>query len=318
MLQTDSSYWKELNKLIIERMGGKPPPFFFFINYIKFKKMAKNKRKSTIYQISHRNEVPATQGKNFPSSSRIPSIDEIYCEETNTNRMIRYVMGEQSIFQDEQTSDNPIIGDIVFTNGILPVKYNQITLKKYLDACNYNESNPDRIQDKKSLFRVVDNEFNAEKSLDEMEVQYLAVDTLMKMDAQKMIGYARAMDVNVDRSVYEVKHDMMVMAKNNPQLFMDEISNPIIERKQVIMDAIEERLITENKGKRQFFWTDTKELIFTVPVGVNPVDALTEYTFDDEGPQVFSRIKRLLAGETEEPKTKVEDKKKVKKEELLN
>ena len=111
---------------------------------------------------------------------------------------------------------------------------------------------------------------------------------------------------------------MMVMAKNNPQLFMDEISNPIIERKQVIMDAIEERLITENKGKRQFFWTDTKELIFTVPVGVNPVDALTEYTFDDEGTQVFSRIKRLLAGETEEPKTKVEDKKKVKKEELLN
>ena len=40
-----------------------------------------------------------------------------------------------------------------------------------------------------------------------MEVQYLAVDTLMKMDAQKMVGYARAMDVNVDRSVYEIKHD---------------------------------------------------------------------------------------------------------------
>ena len=151
-----------------------------------------------------------------------------------------------------------------------------------------------------------------------MEVQYLAVDTLMKMDAQKMIGYARAMDVDVDRSMYEVKHDMMVMAKNNPQLFMDEISNPMIERKQVIMDAIEERLITENKGKRQFIWTDTKELIFTVPVGVNPVDALTEYTFDDEGTPVFSRIKRLLAGETEEPKTKVKSKKEVKKEELLN
>lgn len=280
--------------------------------------MAKNKRKSTVYQISYKNEVPATKGKNFASSSRIPSLDEIYDEKTNTNRMIRYVMGEQSIFQDEQTSDNPIIGDIVFTNGILPVKYNQINLKKYLDACNYNGSNPDRIQDKKALFNVVDNEFNAEKSLDEMEVQYLAVDTLMKMDAQKMIGYARAMDVDVDRSMYEVKHDMMVMAKNNPQLFMDEISNPIIERKQVIMDAIEERLITENKGKRQFIWTDTKELIFTVPVGVNPVDALTEYTFDDEGTPVFSRIKRLLAGETEEPKTKVKSKKEVKKEELLN
>ena len=276
------------------------------------------KRKSTIYQISQKNEAPATRGKNYASSSRIPSIDEIYCEETNTNRMIRYVMGEQSIYQDEQTSDNPIIGDIVFNNGILPVKYNQITLKKYLDACNYNEDNPSRIEDKKRLFKVINNEFNAEKSLDEMEIQYLAIDTLMKMDAQKMVGYARAMDVNVDRSVYEIKHDMMVMAKNNPQLFMDEISNPMIERKQVIMDAIEERLITENKGKRQFIWSDTKELIFTVPVGINPVDALTEYTFNDEGTPVFSRIKRLLSGEIEEPKVKNTPKKEVKKVKSVN
>jgi hypothetical protein len=276
------------------------------------------KRKSTIYQISQRNEAPATRGKNYASSSRIPSIDEIYCEETNTNRMIRYVMGEQSIYQDEQTSDNPIIGDIVFNNGILPVKYNQITLKKYLDACNYNEDNPSRIEDKKKLFKIVNNEFNAEKSLDEMEIQYLAIDTLMKMDAQKMVGYARAMDVNVDRSVYEIKHDMMVMAKNNPKLFMDEISNPMIERKQVIMDAIEERLIIENKGKRQFIWSDTKELIFTVPVGINPVDALTEYTFNDEGTPVFSRIKRLLSGEIEEPKVKSVSKKEVKKVKSIN
>tara|TARA_R100000008_G_scaffold26150_1_gene14222 strand:- start:9426 stop:10256 length:831 start_codon:yes stop_codon:yes gene_type:complete len=273
-----------------------------------------NKRKSTIYQLSYRNEVPSTRGKHFPSSSRIPSIDEIYCEETNTNRMIRYVMGEQSIYQDEQTSANPIIGDIVFTNGVLPVQYNQVTLKKYLDACNYNSNNPHRIKDKKALFGVVDNEFNAEKSLDAMEIQYLAVDTLMKMDAQKMVGYARAMDINVDRSVYEIKHDMMVMAKNNPEKFMEEISNPMIERKQVMMDALEERLIIENKGKRQFFWGDTKDLIFTVPVGINPVDALTEYTFDDEGTAVFSRVKRLLSGEPEKVKTKKPLKKAVSKE----
>ena len=279
--------------------------------------MAK-KKKSTIYRISYRNEVPATQGKNFASSSRIPSIDEIYCEKTNTNRMIRYVMGEQSIFEDEQTSAKPIIGDIVFTNGLLPVQYNQVTLKKYLDACNYNADNPNRIESVRALFGVVDNEFNAEKSLDEMEVQYIAVDTLMKMEAQKMVGYARALDIDTDRSMYEIKHDMMVMAKNNPRGFMEEISNPIIERKQVIMDAIEERLVVENKGKRQFVWADTKELIFTVPVGINPVDALTEYTMSDEGTPVFSRIKRLLAGEKEPVKTKSETKKTTIKEKAVN
>ena len=84
------------------------------------------------------------------------------------------------------------------------------------------------------------------------------------------------------------------------------------------MDAIEERLVVENKGKRQFVWADTKELIFTVPVGINPVDALTEYTMSDEGTPVFSRIKRLLSGEKEPVKTKSETKKTTIKEKAVN
>lgn len=275
-----------------------------------------NKKKSTIYQLSQRNEAPATHGKNYPATARVPSLDEIYDEETNTNRMIRYVIGEPSIYEDEQTGDKPVLGDIVFTNGILPVPYNQATLKKYLEASNYNGGNPNRIEDKRVLFQAVNNEFDAEKSIKDMEVEYLATDTLMKMEAQKMVGYARAMGVDVDRSMYEIKHDMMIMAKSNPTLFMEEISNPMIERKQVIMDAIDEMVVIEIKGKRQFVWGDSKELIFTVPVGVDPIDALTEYTFDDEGTSVFSRIKRLMSKE-DVKETKMETKTK-KAERLVN
>jgi hypothetical protein len=57
--------------------------------------------------------------------------------------------------------------------------------------------------------------------------------------------------------MYEIKHDMMIMAKNNPTAFMEEISNPIIERKQVIMDAIDERLIigcsAQDHSGQQYF-----------------------------------------------------------------
>ena len=274
--------------------------------------MAKKNRKPTIYILSSRNESPATSGKNYPATARIPSVDEIYEDKTATNRKIRYVVGEQSIYESEQTSAKPIIGDVVFTNGMLTVAYNQVTLKKYLETCNYNADNPDRIESVKPLFSKVNAEFDAEESMKDMEIEYLATDTLMKMDAQKMVGYARALGLDVDRSMYEIKHDMMVMAKGNPVLFMEEISNPMIERKQIIMDALDERYIFENKGKRQFYWGDTKDLIFTVPVGINPVDALTEYTFDDEGTAVYSRIKRMLSGEKEEVKTTKKESKKVK------
>jgi hypothetical protein len=274
--------------------------------------MANKKRKPTVYSLSSKNESPATAGKNYPASARIPSIDEIYDDSTESNRMIRYVVGEQSVYEDEQTTENPIIGDVVFTNGILTVPFNQVNLRKYLDACNYNEDNPDRIDTVKALFSKVNTEFDAEKSMKSLETEYLATDTLMKMNAQEMVGYARAMGLDVDRSMYEIKHDMMVMAKGNPELFMEEISNPMIERKQIIMDALDDKFIYENKGKRQFYWTDTKELIFTVPVGISPLDALTEYTFDEEGTAVFSRIKRMLSGEKEQVKSVKKESKKVK------
>jgi len=103
---------------------------------------------------------------------------------------------------------------------------------------------------------------------------------------------------------------MMIMAKGNPKLFMDEISNPMNERKQVIMDAIENKAITYLTGKRQYVWSDNNQMIYAVPVGVEPVDGITEFTFEDEGTPVFSRIKRLLSGDDEKEikETKVKKK----------
>ena len=278
--------------------------------------MAK-KRKTTMFQLKQKNEAPATRGKHYAASARIPSLDEIYDEESDSNRMIRYVVGEQSIYQDEQTSDNPVLGDIVFTNGILPVQHTKVTLRKYLEASNYNGSNPNRMQGKKELFSVINTEFDAQKTTEAMEVEYLATDTLMKMEAQKMVGYARAMGVDVDRSMYEIKHDMMIMAKGNPQLFMDEVSNPMNERKQVIMDAVENMVIIHVEGKRQYVWADNKQVIYTIPVGIEPIDGLTEFTFEDEGTPVFSRIKRLLAGD-DKKEEKAEEKIEIKSKKTAN
>ena len=264
--------------------------------------MAK-KKKSVIYQLAQMNEAPATQGKNYPATARIPSIDEIFDESTGRNRKIQYVLGEQSIYADEQSSFNPVLGDIVFNNGSLPVQYQQVTLREFLQKSNYNSSNPNRMSTKKKIFETVDLESNAEKDLESLETEFHAVETLMSMDAQKMVGYARAMGVNADRSMYEIKHDMMVMAKNDPVLFMEEISNPKIERKQVIMDAEDERIIVINTSKREVKWgVGSKQLITVIPVGINPYDHFVDYTFETEGKEVFNKIVKLLKGETLEVK----------------
>ena len=268
--------------------------------------MANKKKKASVYVLSRRSEKPATQGRHYPVSHRIPSMDEIYDEETGRNRMIRYAIGEQSIYVDEQTSDNPVLGDIIFNNGTLVVQYQQVTLREFLEASNWNKSNPDRMTNKKVIYDLLDGEVDAQKSIENLEVEFHAMELLMSMDAQKMVGYARALGVNVDRSMYEIKHDMMVMAKSQPQLFLDEISNPKTERKQIILDAEDERVVVVNTAKRQIFWGfGAKEVITTVPIGIDPRDHFVDYTFGDEGQEVFKKIKKVLAGEVA-PKAKKE------------
>jgi len=291
------------------------PPQSFFINYIKFKKMANKKQQVTIFRLTYKNDKPSTEGRHYPVSHRIPSIDEVFDEKTGRNRKIQYVLGEQSIYADEQSSFNPVLGDIVFNNGSLPVQYQQVTLREFLEKTNYNKSNPNRMKTKKSIFETIDLETDAEKDLENLEVEFHAMESLMSMDAQKMVGYARAMGVNIDRSMYEIKHDMMVMAKNDPELFMEQISNPKLERKQVIMDAEDERIIVINTSKREVKWgTGSKQLITVIPVGINPYDHFVDYSFESEGKEVFNKIVKLLKGETLE----VKEKKSTKKEKVVS
>ncbi len=277
--------------------------------------MAKNKKAMTIFRLVNKNEKPSTEGRHYPVSHRIPSIDEVFDETTGRNRKIQYVLGEQSIYADEQSSFNPVLGDIIFHNGSLPVQYQQVTLREFLEKSNYNISNPERMRTKKSIFETVDLETSAEKDLQSLESEFHVMESLMSMDAQKMVGYARAMEVDVNRSMYEIKHDMMVMAKNNPELFMEQISNPKLERKQVIMDADENNILTIDTANRRISWgIGSKQMITVVPVGLNPYDHFVDYTFETEGKEVFNKIKKLLKGEPLE----VKEKKVVKKEKIVD
>ena len=62
---------------------------------------------------------------------------------------------------------------------------------------------------------------------------------IVKNKKSKLVGYARTLGINVDRSMYEIKHDVMSFAKENPFVFLKSIDDPRTERKQVVLDAID-------------------------------------------------------------------------------
>ena len=180
-------------------MEGVNPPSFFLI-LLNFRQK-KRTRKPFTYRLSRAGKSATYSGQRNTVTYRIPSIDEIYDPETNTNRLIRYVAGESSIYADEQTTKNPVLQDIVFQGGILSVRPESASLIKYLEHCNYNQTNPNRREDKKNLFYKVDLEVNAEQKVADEETAVHATYAASTMDAQKLVGYARALGINIDISM---------------------------------------------------------------------------------------------------------------------
>ena len=238
---------------------------------------------------------PYGEGSKHNMTYRLPSVDEIFDVEKNTNRKIQYVLGEESVFAKEQ-SDMPVLADIIFVNGALIATAQQVNLLKYLELSNYNDSNPNRMPGKTALFYKVNIESDTKDTVETMEVEADALYTARSMEPQKLVGYARTIGVNTDRSMYEIKHDVMSFARDNPSEFLKSIDDPRTERKQVILDAIDYGIIVFSHHANEINWVmgTKKPIIMHTPVGVEKLDYFVEYTFDSEGEDVYKEIQKKM------------------------
>ena len=256
---------------------------------------------------------PYSSNSKHNMTYRMPSVDEIFDAETNKNRKIQYILGEESVYAKEQ-SDNPVLQDIIFVNGILIVQPQQVNLLKYLELSNYNKSNPNRMPSKNPLFYKVDVESDTKDTVETMEVEADALYVARSMEPQKLVGYARTLGINIDRSMYEIKHDVMSFAKENPSVFLKSIDDPRTERKQVILDAVDYGILDFGHHANEVNWImgTKRPAIIHTPVGVEKLDYFVEYTFDSEGEDVYKEVQKRIkkmdsTDEIEEVKEEVKE-----------
>jgi len=203
--------------------------------------------KPILFKLVKKNPNPATEGRFYPGVKGIPNKDSIFDPEKNVTKAIRYSINEESIYRDEQPQ-NVELTDIIFTNGSLRVYEDNPTLLEYLRKCNYNADNPNRIRKGKVAMFY---EYNPEASAKEaMEHESLSIDAAYKaknMDFTELVGIARALKVNTDRSASEVRHDMVQFAKRSPNEFMNALDSPNMKRKVEVIELQELGLVKFDK-----------------------------------------------------------------------
>ena len=260
----------------------------------KFTPQFTNKQKEfkpTIYNL-----VSKSKQKNglpqYPIVALLKAEDIIFDPIKGENRKIRYVPGETSIFADEQPEGAKMREPIAFNNGHLFVDHTNPTLKKFLDTCNANGSNPHRIKSKTIMFYVKDNQKSAQEKIEQVGTTMDAVQAALKMPLNDLVGYAKVLGVKTDKSVDEIRWDMKIQAEKNPKAFLAGMNDPRTTMKQLLIMAEESGIISMKK--KAITWVASGNTICVPAIGVKPIERMVDYCSEGEGEQIYAEIERRL------------------------
>ncbi len=228
----------------------------------------------------------------YPVVSLLKAEDIIFDPTTGENRKIRYIPGEASIFVEDHPEGAKMREPITFNNGFLFVEHTNPTLKLYLDSCNANGSNPHRIKSKSILFTAKDDEKAAQDKIAKVADVMDAVQSALKMPLNELVGYAKVLGVNTNKSVDEIRWDMKIQAEKNPTAFLKGMNDPRTEMKQMLLMAEESGIISMKKTG--VTWVSSGNTICVPAIGVKPIERMVDFCSEGEGEQIYAEIERRL------------------------
>jgi len=207
-------------------------------------------------------------------------------EKTGKQREIRYATNQDSPLVDEQKGE-VTMGHIRFLKGSLTVKKEQQNLQKLLSLYH-------------PLKGKMYEEFSAvTEASDDLNILDLQIDAL---------NAARAMDVDFgeailrveigskvnDMSSKELKRDLLLFARSNPELFLSLANDENVQLRNFSIRAQEMGIIKLSQDQRTFSWGSNDRKLMNVPFDENPYSAFAAFLKTDEGVEIYKSIDKKL------------------------
>ncbi len=200
-------------------------------------------------------------------------------------RELRYATNQKSIFVDEQNGP-ATLRHIVFEKGHMMVPKEKRNLQEFL------EKHPH----KGLIFEEFDAEVQAEDHFDYLEVELAAMNVAYEMDIDQAEAILRV-EVGskvAELSSKELKRDLLLFAKNQPQLFLDLSEDENVSLRNFGIIASERGIIKLAEDQRTFQWGSNNRKLMTVPFDENPFSASAAWFKTDEGLEVYKTIDKKL------------------------
>ena len=207
-------------------------------------------------------------------------------EEKGYERELKYTINQKTPFVDEMKGDH-LLGRIVFENGVLFVPREKTTLQKLLSLYHPQKGN---------TFEEFIPSKIAQDELVDLELQIDALNAAKNLDIDIAEAVMRVeIGSEVDKmSSKELKRDLLLFAKSNPDLFLELVSDDNVQLRNFGIKATESGIINLSQDQRNFTWGSNGRKIMTVPFDEHPYSALAAFFKTDEGMEIYSNIEKRL------------------------
>lgn len=203
-----------------------------------------------------------------------------YDEEKKKNRSLRYASNQTSPFQDEQ-DENSIMEPIIFEDGSLVVPSTNPVLYEFLKLHPGNGE----------IFYEWDPAKEAEERLKMEDLILDAKIEARSMSVDKMASVVRIFTgKNSDKmSPSELKWEVMRLAENDPEEFLNAINDPELALDDTSFRAIKDGYVSVRNGGRDVHYNlkDNKKRMFSVPMGESAESALAAWLQSEDGQDFY-------------------------------
>ena len=139
----------------------------------------------------------------------------------------------------------------------------------------------------------------AQKAEEEIEILELEADAIVvarEMDiemAEAIMRVEKGSEVS-KMSSKELKRDLLVFARNNPQLFLELATDDNVVLRNFGIKATELGILSLSPDQRTFSWASNNRKLMNVPFDEHPYSALAAWFGTDEGMEIYANIEKQL------------------------
>tara|TARA_B110000259_G_scaffold88902_1_gene103364 strand:- start:531 stop:1340 length:810 start_codon:yes stop_codon:yes gene_type:complete len=207
-------------------------------------------------------------------------------KEAGYQRELRYATNQRSPFVDEQKGQ-VIMGRIIFRNGKLSVPKENVVLQKLLSLYHpdlnniYKEYKPQQI---------------ATNEVEWIEYELAALNMAKGLSLDEAEGILRVEigeQVN-NLSSAELKRDVLIFARKNPQLFLELATDDNTQLRNFGVKSVEQGILNLSQDQRTFTYGTNGRKVMTVPFDEHPYSALSAFFKTDEGMEIYKAIEKRL------------------------